>query len=242
MKYFATGRILPERANAVLPFIGHSIPDIGTIEMYCDASQINMTLELLPHVTMGEHSAFILLKNHARIIASCVGFATGSNYTAELVSITGPENKPAVYGVRIDELRVGNDIITDTKIMCEMLQFCGNNFFMRFAIQDYTTAITNEVDLPFLCYRAIETVSNYFRTEESVMGAKDEKKKAWQKMHKELGTKKEEIDEIKHEADKLRHGSYHELSVSTLENRVRFLKITREVLLRFKERFESKHS
>jgi hypothetical protein len=233
MKYYAYGRVLPERADASVQFHKRTILDVGIITFYCDSSQITMTLDLKEGVQMGPLSAQILCKNHATIVISCLAFTLGCNYVVEMTSVIDENSKSHTFGVQLEELKF--DDKDRSEMFSVMYHLTGTDFFLRFALQDYIRAINTETELPFLCYRAIETIKGRFKKQLSESGQKSDDGSAWSLMHSSLGTNRVDIDLVKNSADIIRHGNYYDAAVSTAENRLKYLKITKECILKYKD-------
>jgi hypothetical protein len=238
MKYYISGRVIPERADVQIAFHKRKVNNIGILTLSCISSQINMTLELDENVSIGRTSAYLLCKHEANIVISCLGFTLGCSYSVELTSIMNDELEYEVFGVQIRELSFIGDEKKREQLFYSLEYLSGFDFFLRFSILDYTRAITNETELPFLCYRAIETIKARFKNELHNKGKNAEDKNAWALMHETLKTNKTDLEQIKKVADIIRHGNYNDLIKSTSDQRLAFLKITRDFIIRYSEYLE----
>jgi len=232
MKYYAYGRVLPERADAFVQFNKRFIVDVGSITFSCESSQITMTLELKEGVEMGPLSAQILCKNHANIIVSCLAFSLGCNYVVEMTSLIDENSNGQTFGVQIEELKLPDN--QRNEVFSVLLHLSGSDFFMRFAIMDYVKAIKTEVELPFLCFRAIETIKGRFKKQLADNGQKNDDGSAWTSMHSSIGTNRADIDLVKKSADIIRHGNYYEATTSTVADRLKYLEITKDCIIKYK--------
>jgi hypothetical protein len=74
------------------------------------------------------------------------------------------------------------------------------DLFFRLAVRDYLRALTDPIDCPTYCYRAIEAVERAF-AHGSGLG------NGWAPLHAALGTDKNTIESVvKDFADPVRHG------------------------------------
>ena len=98
MKYIATGRIHPERADISFGSIAWAIPDQGKVVARCESSQVTISLDLA--TIDGYVSAYLAAEQLAHIAVGALGFSLGSGYSLELIQITEEDGTPHVFGVR----------------------------------------------------------------------------------------------------------------------------------------------
>jgi len=148
------------------------------------------------------------LKNYIddsiRTIVDALGYTKGCGYDCEIIQMVDDiGNEPIVFGVGIPVLSAGDDqsISAFTHIVslyadkrCAYLQRC---------LSDLREAIRSPKDTGFFCYRAIESLRNYFMVEKQMKTDR----KSWGVLRQELGVDRQEIDFIKQFSDPLRHGS-----------------------------------
>jgi len=232
MKYFAFGHVLPERVNVNYNPDGFDLEGLGSMSFVCDASQMIITFEPLKGVELDIDSIYILIKRHAQTIISCIGFSLNYSYTLEITSITDEDLNSWFYGVGI----LGKSYEPYSKIGPEcdsLIKNSGTDFFIRQAVVDYVSAIRSEMDLPFLCYRAIESIKGSFKKQLSDKGTNDDDSNSWRLMHESLGTNREEIIEVQKYAAPLRHGNHHDVKATDNKIRQNLLGITEGCIKRY---------
>ena len=232
MLYYLNGRVLPERTNVYISYIRKEIPDIGTITFMCDSSQIIMSID----TQIDKLSAYLLCKHHATIIVSSLGFVKGCSYSIELISITDENLDSTFIGVQTPEL----EEIPNNPLFSDVLNFSYRDIFFRFAIMDYTKSFSTEIELPFLCYRAIESIKSRFLINLREQNKDSRETEAWDLMHNSLNTNKEEIMEVKKFSDPIRHGNYYTLIPTNSNQRFQILSITKNIILKYKQFLENK--
>jgi len=233
MKYYITGRVMPERTDVSIPSISTTISTVGTITFECTSSQINMSID----TEHDEITAFLFCNHHASVIVSSLGFAKGCHYSIELISIMNENSKSTVFGVQIPEL-AEKDI---NSFFDTVIKLSFRDLFFRFAVLDYTKSIATELELPFLCYRAIESIKSRFLNDLRELNGKTSDNDAWEKMHDSLQTSREDIIKIKKIADPIRHGNYYSMSSTSSAQRLEILQVTKAIILKYKWFLEKKH-
>lgn len=101
---------------------------------------------------------------------------------------------------------------------------------VRLALADLRDAIDRPDDTAFYCYRAVESVRQWFLGESSDHGAA--KEESWEKMRGELGIGRKSLMPLKELADSRRHGGSRTPSE---EERLEALRIARLLVARFIE-------
>ena len=224
MNYFITGRITPERAavhisEIELPFL----EGFGTFRFKADASQISLTMENCP---LDRSTAFLTAKDLALTFATCLGFALGRGYGIELIQLFDG-SAATVHGVGHSAFENAEKPATDA-MFNDLLVLSLRDVSLRFAVQDFARALISELECPFLCYRAIETV----KAGSVPAGASEPD---WDFMHATLGSSREAIvARVKPFADPIRHGKFASLRPTSGQDRTEILQITRDVILRYK--------
>lgn len=165
-----------------------------------------------------------------------MGFAKRCHYSVELISITDENVESTVFGVQVPALE--EKAINPFFTIVVNLSF--RDLFFWFAIMDFTKSMTSEIELPFLCYRAIETIKSRFLNDLENVNLKATEKDAWEQMHESLKTDKEEILKVKKYADPVRHGNYYTLTSTNSQQRFEILSITKNIILKYKQFLEDK--
>lgn len=225
MKYFATGKVIPERANICFPQISWDIPDAGRVVVQCDSSQLAILIDLGD--LDGIVSAYLQAEHFALIAVGSIGFSLGSGYSVEIVQVTEETGVPHVFGVRptgIDGVTLGFE--HSTRAFERTLTLSNKDIFFRFAILDYIRAIRDPTDCASHCFRAIESIRSAYIS--------DQCKDGWVEMHARLGTSRDEItNKIKVFADPVRHGNWINATPTNSGQRWEMLLLTRNVLLKY---------
>src|SRR5260370_34289872 len=149
MRFTAVGRVHPERADVNIERKVWFPTTGGQVALCCEASQLCISGELPDindHVT-----AFIVAKSSAQIAVSAHGFALGTGYSVEIVQLIDDSGKSWVFGVRPGNLNFSpwQDVFNLSANLAKQ------DFFFRFALQDYCQAISSEIDCASYCYHAI---------------------------------------------------------------------------------------
>lgn len=223
-KYIITGRILPERVSYSYPNSQTlELPEIGNVIFTCDSSMFTVIID---NTEISERHAFIFSKHFASIFVNSFCLLNDYNYKVEPIQIINQDNKISVYGVTF-----GTEYF-DLKGLKEIdfINLSNNNFSLRFSIKDYLDAGTADIELAFLCYRAIETIKQYFTTNNN-------DKKGWKLMHESIGSKKEDIIFIKSYADPIRHGNTPIETTNAIN--LKILSITKEIIILFASYLQS---
>lgn len=220
MKYYISGKVLPERANVQINQFVHEIPAIGKIIFKCDASQIGIILE----TEKDEQTAIIFAKDFAATVVSALGFTLGNGYDTEITQVLTELGIINVYGVSITELKLEDK----PHLFQHFAIGVFGDVFLRYAIRDYLRAFTEELDCAFLCYKSIETIKSSFEFRNPVGNP-------WERMNESLGTNAEDIKTIvKPVADALRHGGYHNpVIITSSTDRLKMLSLNRDVIEKY---------
>ncbi len=221
MKYVATGRIHPERADVTFSPMRLQCAGGGTLSVACESSQVTVVVDDVAGID-GFIGAFILAKDMAATAAASLGFALGSGYTVEMIQILGENGESHVFGVRPGNLHFEPHL----PVFASAARVSGLDLFFRHALQDYVRAISTEVDCAFLCYRAIEAISASFEAREGGNG--------WAAMHAALATDRAQIETtVKDFADPVRHGNWPTMKPTTSVQRNAMLLLTMAVLEKY---------
>lgn len=220
MKFVATGRVHPERAEVSFGEIQGFIDGGGALSVVCDASQIFVAIDA-PSVS-DIISARIVAEDFAQMALDSLGFALASAYKAEIIQVIPDGGKPVVFGVRAEGLTFERPQV----LFNAALSLAGRDMYFRLALRDYLGALSDVKDCATYCYRAIEALKSAFATQDDAKG--------WQQMHVALGSTREFIvDEVKQYADPVRHGNWIQARPTTAAERGRIVHATRWLLARY---------
>lgn len=224
MQYPFFGVVHPERA----------IVSILQLRMDIAAPSANLTGHLSVTVALSQITAVFktdtpidnpfTLKNYIedfiRAIIDALGYAKGCGYDVEIIQMVDDVgNQPLVFGVGIPILAVSDE--KSGQVFSDIVQLYvderGTN--LQRCLADLREAIRSPKDTGFFCYRAIESLRDYFT------GAKhlSTDRQSWEILRDELGIERQDIDYIKRFADPLRHGSTKSMNDS---ERAQILRIT----------------
>ena len=127
------------------------------------------------------------------------GYINGYGYDIEITSLMRENNKPHIFGVGVPALEEDR-INRPYKEVGEILPLIYNNSkrSLRLALLDLRLAIKLPKDAPFFCYRAIESLMQYFNNHGE--------KEVWEEFRSELNISRDYIMSIKQLSDDIRHG------------------------------------
>jgi len=206
-QFIFTGVVHPERANVNVSPIPLEVknPD-GTLicrnTVVIGCSQITAVVE-----TPDAIQDIATLKNHVadsiRTIVDIVGYMFGCGYEVEIRQVIEPVTGiSSVFGVNVPVLdQYGEKHGVRLQAFFALLADERGRYLQR-ALGDLRDAIGSARDTAFFCYRAIESLRQFYVV---VRGAKD-KAESWELLRTELNVSKSDIDEIKRLADPVRHG------------------------------------
>ncbi|MBA6380980.1 MULTISPECIES: hypothetical protein [unclassified Colwellia] len=221
MKYFISGKVLPERAAVQFSEIAMDMKQHGYLKITCDAGQLNAILDTSINDIV---SAKLTVEHNAQMIVSALGFSLNCGYSVEIITVfsSDEQDKGIVFGVKADT----KNEFEQPKVFQDSLLYSGKNVYFRMALRDYMRAITDTMDCAFYCYRALEAITKSYSTGQGSKG--------WLDLHKDLGTNREDVDKkITSFANPVRHGRWAEAKSTTSEQRMEMLSYTQSILLKF---------
>jgi len=221
MKYYISGKVLPERAAVQFQEISMDMKQNGYMKITCDAGQLNAVFETPIDDIV---SAKLTVEHNAQMIVSALGFSLNCGYSVEIINVftSGEEDKPTVFGVKADT----KNEFEQTKVFNDALLFSSDNVYFRMALRDYMRAITDNMDCAFYCYRALEAITKSYNSGQGSQG--------WLDLHKDLGTNRQEVDDkITNFSSPIRHGRWVEAKSTNSAQRMAMLTYTQGVLLKF---------
>ena len=226
MRYIATGRVHPERADIRFNPIEWQIPDYGRVVARCEASQITVVIEATAIV--GWPTAGIAAEHFAAIVVGALGFSLGSGYYVEVLQVMEEDGTPHVFDVRPAGAAPDDTLGFDPNgpLFHRALQLATANVFFRLALRDFLRGLKDPIDCAMYCYRAIESIKAACVFKAGGDG--------WEDMHAALGADRASIDAtIKRFVDPVRRGSWIEAPTTDANTRWQMLVLTRDILLKF---------
>lgn len=233
IQYIFYGKVFPERANVNISTVELNMANdeagiSGTLRLTIQCSQITALF-----ITNSEVENIFTLKNiiedAIRLQVDILGYLFGCGYDIEVTAMVDSQgNEPIVFGVGIEELENQNDKkIEDFNKILSLFQDTKGDYLRR-CLSDIREAIRMPKDTGFFCYRAIETIKQFFFKQ---IGTKNESE-SWEELRQALKIERSQIDFIKSFADPIRHGHTKYISA---EDRLRVLTITWDIMDRFIE-------
>jgi len=220
MKFFISGKVLPERAAVQFSEIAMDMKQHGYLKITCDAGQLNAIFDTpIKDVVRAK----LTVEHNAQMIVSALGFSLNCGYSVEIINVfsSDEEDQGIVFGVKADT----KNEFEQPKIFKDSLLFSGENVYFRMALRDYMRAITDHMDCAFYCYRALEAITKSYSTGQGSQG--------WLDLHKDLGTNREDVDnKITNFASPVRHGRWAEAKSTTSAQRMEMLSYTQSILLK----------
>jgi len=203
--YTFFGKVLPERANVTISQIAYRLiqPDSGIEgDLIVSISLSQVTARFIS----GEEVVDLLtLRNYVydsiRVELDILGYMNGSGYELEIIQVADSlGNPPVIFGIDIPVLANQNRSIDFEKVINLFQDNRGN--YLRLCLADLREAIREPRDTGFFIYRAIETLMQSFRTDDS----KKTKERAWQSLRSELSVSEEDVRNLGKVATSFRHG------------------------------------
>ena len=226
MRYIATGRVQPERADIRFTPIEWRIPEHGNVVAYCHGSQLTLVLDIAS--IDGWATAYQQAKHFALMTVGTLGFALGAAFRIELIQVIAENGLPHVFGaeaigrlpdqsLRIDQPDSGFN---------RAIQLANKDVWFRLAMRDYLNAIDDAVDCAMYCDRAIETLRTALRARPGADAAA---------VDAALGLAAGALDTIvkPHATPLMDHGPSANAPATDNDSRWAMMTLTRDVLLRY---------
>jgi hypothetical protein len=207
VQYTFFGKVHPERCMVSIPGLSAAVKTSdgeinGKLTYYISLSQITAIL-----VCDKQVQNVLTLKNFVedwvRIAVDALGYILACGYDIEITEmIDSLGNSPIVFGVVIPAVQdsAKNAGVTFDSIMKVFKDI--QSGYLQLCLADLREAIRVPRNTGFFCYRAIESLRQFFVHEK---GAKNDKA-SWEMLRSELDIDKSNIDMIKRLADPVRHG------------------------------------
>jgi len=206
-RYTFTGLVHPERATLSVSRVVSQISArdagvVGTLTTNIIVSQVTCTFEtetVVPNVFTLRN----LVSDAVRIVVDAVGFLYGHGYDVEIVQLIRPDSgDPLVFGVDIPVLKPSTPDLTSRMNEVMRLFEDPRGAYLQNCFADLREAIRSPQDTGFFCYRALESLRQFFVEH----GAAKSDKASWEQLRSSLKVSRSDIDDIKTFADARRHG------------------------------------
>jgi hypothetical protein len=207
-KYYLSGIIHPERANISISEIEQTLwlkdgGKYGSLKFNIYNNQITATLEI-----ENEMEDIPTIRNNVKSVietaVNALGFLKGYAYDVEITKIFDENlGVTKIYGIEIPALEERNKE-KDLSQVGRILDLCSgiDGLYLKRCLSDLSMAIKHAEDTPFYCYRALESLKQYFG---EIFSINDDDKQ-WEKMAKELDCNETDTKEIREYAFPARHG------------------------------------
>jgi hypothetical protein len=143
-----------------------------------------------------------IVSDAVRVEVDTVGFLYGHGYDVEIVQVIRPDSiEPVVFGVDIPTLKPEADMAGRFTNAMRLFADTKGAYLQR-CLADLREAIRSPRDTGFFCYRAVESLRQFFVAE---AGASSDRA-SWELMRSTLKVERSAFDYIKSFADVPRHG------------------------------------
>lgn len=224
MKYVAVGIVRPERIALTLPQQVWK-KENHEYTIACINSQLFITMND-PRID-GYKTAQYTAEHMGQVFVNAIGFLVGCDYKVEITQVIDEANNFQISSVQRQE--VISELTAETlwQEFADILTLTRTDIWLRFAIHDFTNAITDIVGGSILCYRAIEGLAKAF----TLPGAK---KTNWESMNSTLNSDQETMQRLVTDfAMPLRHGNWSELKPMSDTERGEMLSFTKRLICNY---------
>jgi hypothetical protein len=208
VQYTFFGKVHPERCNVSIPEVrarvGRTGDEIhGEMRYYVSFSQVTAIF-----VSEEPVANIYTLKNYIedaiRVALDALGYVLACGYDLEVTEmIDSVGGAPIVFGVGIPAVgKVAEQAGVSFEVILRLFADSRGAYLQR-CLADLREAIRAPKDTGFFCYRAIESLRQFFVHEKT---ANDDKSSSWEMLRSELGVDRSEIEFVKTFASPVRHG------------------------------------
>ena len=206
-KLFFSGIIHPERLGLSIGTVEQELGTDGVLRGSMKFSISNG--QLIAYVEWdNDREDYFTLRNIVQAavepMTNIASFLKGYAFGVEVVQIFDEElNKSQAFSNEIPSLVERNKKRELTEVKAIYPLCCGpDGLYLRRCLNDLNLAIRHPDDTGFYCYRALESLKQFF----GFLRAEKDDRKQWQAMASVLGGKEEDIKPIKDLAFPARHG------------------------------------
>lgn len=195
---------------------------IGSLKTSIDVSQV-----IAQFVCKQKVDNIFTLKNYVedaiRLQVDTLGYTLSCGYDIEITSmIDSLGHPPTIFGVNFDNIEEFKK--KRPKNFIEMMKLFSDKKgnYLRLCLSDLREAIRNPKDAGFFCYRAIESLTQFFANQYGL-----KKEKTWEKFREDVGIDQIQINYIRDFAAPVRHGGSVYISP---EDRKKILNLTWDIV------------
>jgi hypothetical protein len=207
IQYTFFGNVHPERCNVSISEVRAKVGNLGDeihgeMRYYISFSQIT-AIFICEKPVANVYSLKNYVEDAIRVALDALGYVLACGYDLEVTEmIDSVGNAPIVFGVGIPAVeKVAEKAGVSFEAILRLFADSKGGYLQR-CLADLREAIRAPKDTGFFCYRAIESLRQFFVREKAV---KDDKA-SWEILRSELGVDKADIDFVKDFADPVRHG------------------------------------
>jgi len=232
-KYILTGKVLPERVNFQLSSrtIVIDVPEFDfNFGLILSIAKSQIMVQIISENQVQDYETLRnIVVDVVRLHVDIDGYIQGHGYDIEITSIAGENNIPhIIFGIQIDEIEkdsVNRPIQNIDEIVSKFGKPEYN--FLRLSLIDLQLSIKFPKDTGVFCYRAIESIMQYFNEGDNT---RKSRKQAWMKFDSNLNVSREWVDFVRKFALDPRHGRPKSISGS---ERIEVMKHTWKIVDRF---------
>jgi hypothetical protein len=207
-KLFLSGTLHPERAMLSVSNLEHEFtaPDgkkQGRIKFNVYSNQVTAFVEW-ENASEDIYTIRNITRTSVELITNVVGFLKGYAYDVEITKIfDGELDLSFVFGIQIPALEERNKS-RDSSGVNHIYPLCfgTEGVYLRRCLSDLSMAIKHADDTPFYCFRALESLKQYFGFVNELAADREQ----WEAMASVVGGKPEDIEPIRALAFPARHG------------------------------------
>lgn len=205
-KLLFTGVIRPERAQLTIGTVEHQLELASGTTCQVKFNVFNNQLSALVEAEESEdiYTLRNVVKGTIELITDIIGFVRGYAYDVEIVKVVNEDLELShVFGIQIPALEERNKrTVPDAVNYIYPLCLGADGKYLKRALGDLGMSIRHADDTAFYCFRAIESLKQYF----GYVTGKTEDKEQWQEMTKAIGDHRTTVEPIRKLAFPARHG------------------------------------
>jgi hypothetical protein len=165
-------------------------------------SVVNVACTSGPESSGKESSIFFRVLQVTQALVDLGGFAVGAGFDVVLTEVTPDDGRPRGWiEYRQDYLAKINSVISmQDKSFNALFDILCEHPAVLFALYDLKLALTHKIQQPTHCARAIESLRNYFTSD-------DDRSAGWKLMRESLNFSKPYVEFVTNQSKGPRHGS-----------------------------------
>lgn len=203
--YLLTGVVLPERAQISFGHPFQIMFEQGPIDVTASVINNQVAVWVTSTWPWEAHTLRNTIASHLTHQLAVAGFLVGNAYDLELTRITSPDQSvDYVFGIDIpcitEKMQGKYSPEAYSRILDKTTGPLG--MLLNRCFTDLTLAMKHPMDTAFYCYRAIEALRHHCGATHGIA----EKTPQWERFRQVCAIDREQIDQIRIQADGVRHG------------------------------------